>query len=98
MDFPLQHTPQHLETSFECGAHEFVLAHFIQSQPAFALSCFTEPEAAAVVTTCTTIITTRTFRAVRIDACGLTTPMLFNVRRGDGVDSQVDRAVVRSVR
>ena len=43
----------------------------------FALPCFTEPEAAAVVTMCTTIITTR-IRAVRIDACGLTTLMPFN--------------------
>ena len=59
LPYPLQHTPQHLESSFECGAHEFVLAHFIQSQPAFALSCFTEPGAAAVVTMCTTITTTR---------------------------------------
>ena len=58
VDFPLQHTPQHLETSFECGAHEFANAH-LQSQPAFALSCFTEPGAAAVVTMCTTITTTR---------------------------------------
>ena len=55
---PLQHTTQHLESSFECGAHEFALAH-LQSQLAIALSCFTEPEAAAVVTMCTTIITTR---------------------------------------
>ena len=73
---PLQHTTQHLESSFECGAHEFALAH-LQSQLAIALSCFTEPEAAAVVTMCTTIITTR-IRAVRIDACGLTTLMPFN--------------------